>query len=148
MATKKETKLTEEAPALLLVQEEAGNPLQQKVVELEGSIKQLQEQIKDLSKTRDTLTQQVFDRDKQITKESQEHKLVIEAMKKEAELKAEQTNALSTKFNDLAKLFDEYIKGADDMVELSKLFLRNNLRTQELLQNKIKAFNGEEGEKK
>ena len=148
MATKKETKLTEETPALLLVQEESINPLQQKVVELEGSIKQLQEQIKDLSKTRDTLTQQVFDRDKQITKESQEHKLVIEAMKKEAELKAEQTNALSTKFNELAKLFDEYIKGADDMVELSKLFLRNNLRTQELLQNKIKAFNGEEGEKK
>jgi predicted RNase H-like nuclease (RuvC/YqgF family) len=148
MATKKEIKVNEEAPALLLVQEESINPLQQKVVELEGSIKQLQEQIKDLIKTRDTLTQQVFDRDKQITKEAQEHKLIIEAMKKEAELKAEQTNALSTKFNDLAKLFDEYIKGADDMIELSKLFLRNNLRTQELLQNKIKAFNGEEGDKK
>lgn len=148
MATKKETKITEETPALLLVQEESINPLQQKVVELEGSIKQLQEQIKDLIKTRDTLTQQVFDRDKQKIKEDQEHKLVIETMKKEAELKAKQTNQLSDKFNELAKLFDEYIKGADDMVELSKLFLRNNLRTQELLQNKIKAFNGEEGDKK
>jgi len=94
------------------------------------------------------LTQQVFDRDKQKIKEDQEHKLVIETMKKEAELKAKQTDALSTKFNELAKLFDEYIKGADDMIELSKLFLRNNLRTQELLQNKIKAFNGEEGVKK
>jgi len=148
MATKKEIKVNEEAPALLLVQEESINPLQQKVVELEGSIKQLQEQIKDLIKTRDTLTQQVFDRDKQKIKEDQEHKLVIETMKKEAELKAKQTDALSTKFNELAKLFDEYIKGADDMIELSKLFLRNNLRTQELLQNKIKAFNGEEGVKK
>jgi len=148
MATKKETKITEEAPALLLVQEESINPLQQKVVELEGSIKQLQEQIKDLIKTRDTLTQQVFDRDKQKIKDDQEHKLVVEAIKKESEIKAKQMEELSTKFNDLAKLFDEYIKGADDMVELSKLFLRNNLRTQELLQNKIKAFNGEEGDKK
>jgi hypothetical protein len=33
------------------------------------------------------------------------------------------------------------------MVELSRLILRNNLRTQELLQQKIKAFNGE-GDKK
>ncbi len=148
MATKKEIKVNEETTQVLLVQDSAVNPLEQKVIELEGIIKQLQEQIKDLTKTRDNLTQQVFDRDKQITKEAQEHKLVIEGMKKEAEVKAKQTEALSTKFNDLAKLFDEYIKGADDMVELSKLFLRNNLRTQELLQNKIKAFNGEEGDKK
>jgi len=148
MATKKEIKVNEAAPALLLVQEESTNPLQQKVVELEGSIKQLQEQIKDLTKTRDNLTQQVFDRDKQKIKDDQEHKLVVEAIKKESEIKAKQMEELSTKFNDLAKLFDEYIKGADDMVELSKLFLRNNLRTQELLQNKIKAFNGEEGDKK
>jgi seryl-tRNA synthetase len=145
MATKKETKITEEAPALLLVQEE---PVQHKVTELETVVKQLQEQIKDLTKTRDSLTQQVFDRDKQKIKDDQEHKLVVEAIKKESEIKAKQMEELSTKFNDLAKLFDEYIKGADDMVELSKLFLRNNLRTQELLQNKIKAFNGEEGDKK
>jgi len=47
----------------------------------------------------------------------------------------------------LAKLFEEYTKASEDAIEINKLFLRNTLRTQELLNAKIKAFNGE-GDKK
>jgi predicted nucleic acid-binding Zn-ribbon protein len=117
--------------------------LQNKVTEKQNAINQLNEQIKDLSKTRDGLTQQLFDRDKQKTKEEQETNNAVETVKKQFELVQKENKELSQKFNSLAALFDEYIKGSDDMLELSKLILRNNLRTQELLQNKIKAFNGE-----
>lgn len=134
MATKKEPVIVEEGTQTLFV-EDSKVPL-------------LEQQIKELTKTRDELTQKVFDLEKEKTRLDLEHKAQIEAMKKEAEIKAKTTETLSSKFNDLAKLFDEYIKGTDDMVELYKLFLRNNLRTQELLQNKIKAFNGDEGESK
>ena len=55
----------------------------------------------------------------------------------------------SKKYNQLANIFDEYIKASDDIVETNKLFLRNILRTQELMQIKIQAFNNEsEGGKK
>jgi len=158
MATKKESKITEEGQQVLFVQQEQTiNPLENKVIELQNKInelekeinnaKQLELQVKDLTKTRDHLTQELFDRDKQKTKELQEHNNVVDSLKKQLELQQKETNALTQKFNSMATLFDEYIKGTDDMVELSKLFLRNNLRTQELLQNKIKAFNGE-GDKK
>lgn len=53
---------------------------------------------------------------------------------------------LSKRYNELAQLFDEHIKGMDDILEINKLFLRNALRTQELINIKIKAYNGEEGE--
>jgi predicted nucleic acid-binding Zn-ribbon protein len=121
--------------------------LEKKIAETESVIKQLNEQVKDLSKTRDALTQQVFDNDKAKIKIEQEHNSTIEALKKQFELAQKEHKELSQKFNSLAALFDEHIKGADDMVELSRLILRNNLRTQELLQQKIKAFNGE-GDKK
>jgi predicted RNase H-like nuclease (RuvC/YqgF family) len=163
MATKKETKVIEEGQQVLFVQEEQQSviELQNKIVELqnklfnkeeivtntEALIKQLNEQVKDLSKTRDALTQQVFDNDKAKIKIEQEHNSTIEALKKQFELAQKEHKELSQKFNSLAALFDEHIKGSDDMVELSRLILRNNLRTQELLQQKIKAFNGE-GDKK
>lgn len=158
MATKKETKVIEEGQQVLFVQQEQiVNPLQDvvnqlknKIVGLEqqlifktNNVEQLELQVKDLTKTRDGLTQQIFDRDKQKVKEDQEHHAVVESLRKQLELQQKETSALTQKFNSMASLFDEYIKGTDDMVELSKLFLRNNLRTQELLQNKIKAFNGE-----
>jgi hypothetical protein len=53
---------------------------------------------------------------------------------------------LSKRYNELAQLFDEHIKGMDDILEINKLFLRNALRTQELINIKIKAYNGLEGE--
>jgi predicted RNase H-like nuclease (RuvC/YqgF family) len=148
MATKKETKVIEEGQQVLFVQQEqVVNPLEQTVLELQNKIVELQNNIIDLSKTRDNLTQQIFDNDKIKIKIQQEHELVISTMKKEAESKATQTEILSSKFNELAKLFDDYIKSFDDTIELQKVFLRNNLRSQELLQVKIKAFNGE-GENK
>jgi hypothetical protein len=61
----------------------------------------------------------------------------------ELEAKSKQLEILTNKFNELAKMFDEHLKGFDDILELEKLMVRNSLRTQELLQTKIKAFNGE-----
>lgn len=92
--------------------------------------------LKQVIQERDAKTQEVFDKDKQINK-----------LKGELDAKDKQMTLLSTKFNELAKLFDEYMKGAEDMVSLHQMLLRNNLRTQELMQIKIKAFNGE-GENK
>lgn len=66
----------------------------------------------------------------------------------ELDAKNKQLEILTNKFNELAKLFDEHLKGFDDILELEKLMIRNNLRTQELLQIKIKAFNGEGENKK
>jgi len=41
------------------------------------------------------------------------------------------------------------MKASDDSLEINKLFLRNMLRTQELMKLKIQAINGEgEGDKK
>ncbi|MFZ9703660.1 MAG: hypothetical protein ACO3BB_00115 [Bacilli bacterium] len=66
----------------------------------------------------------------------------------ELESKNKQLEILTNKFNELAKLFDEHLKGFDDILELEKLMVRNSLRAQELLQIKIKAFNGEGENKK
>lgn len=127
--------------------------------EKQKEVESLQHTLKQIIKERDEKTQQIFDRDKEILRlkedingKAREVEVQLGNKIKELEtqlnLKIKQYEQVSSKFNELAKLFDEYIKGADDMVELSKLFLRNNLRTQELLQNKIKTFNGEEGVKK
>lgn len=127
--------------------------------EKQKEVESLQQTLKQIIKERDEKTQQIFDRDKEILRlkedingKAREVEVQLGNKIKELEiqlnLKIKQYEQVSSKFNELAKLFDEYIKGADDMVELSKLFLRNNLRTQELLQNKIKTFNGEEGVKK
>lgn len=155
MANKKESKIVDTTEQVLLVKE--GESMSSKesalellvkqkettIKELEASINALNFQIKDLMIRKDELIQKDFDNEKLKESVAKEHKTALEAVKKESEMKAKTLEQLSNKYNELAKLFDEYIKGADDMVELSKLFLRNNLRTQELLQNKIKAFNGE-----
>jgi len=56
--------------------------------------------------------------------------------------KDEAFSKINQSYNQLASLFDEYIKGFEDSIETQKLFLRNNLRSQELLNSKIKKFNG------
>jgi len=148
MATKKESKIVDTTEQVLLVKEGEAMSSKESSLELlliqkEKTINELNLQIKDLIIRRDELIQKDFDNEKLKESVAKEHKVALDAVKKESEIKAKTLEQLSNKYNELAKLFDEYIKGADDMVELSKLFLRNNLRTQELLQNKIKAFNGE-----
>jgi len=103
--------------------------------------------LKQIIKERDEKTQTIFDKDKEIIRIQKEHEVKLKDVQMALDTKIKQYELLSSKFNDLAKLFDEYIKSSEDMVSLHQMLLRNNLRTQELMQIKIKAFNGE-GENK
>jgi chromosome segregation ATPase len=125
----------------------------------QNEINNLNTNIKQIIKERDEKTQQIFDRDKEISRLKEditgkarevEFQLgnKIKELENQLSLKLKQYEQVSAKFNDLAKLFDEYIKGSDDMIDLQQMLLRNNLRTKELLQIKIKAFNGEGDNKK
>ena len=112
------------------------NNLEKELATFHSDLEKAKQDLKTALKERDQRIQDFLD----IQKET-------DALKKEIALRNEQLETLSSKFNDLAKLFDEHLKGFDDIMEIQKLFLRNNVRTQELLQVKIKAFNGE-GDKK
>ena len=85
-----------------------------------------------LKKRNEELVTETFNRKKEIDMLKFKHG---ESQEKMAEL--------SKRYNELAKLFDEHIKGMDDILDINKLFLRNALRTQELINTKIKAYNGE-----
>ena len=162
MASKKQIDIvkpeTLEGGVLLVDQSNEISELQNDLVKKQKQIDSLQTDLKQILKERDEKTQIIFDKDKEIirlkediTGKAREVELQLGNKIKELEvqlgLKLKQYEQVSNKFNDLAKLFDEYIKGSEDMVELQQMLLRNNLRTQELLQIKIKAFNGE-GDKK
>lgn len=95
-----------------------------------------EEKITELEKRNQSLVQEVYDARKTIEKTQNK---VQEEIKSASEL--------SKKYNELAQLFDEYIKSTDDIIETSKLFLRNTMRAQELMNKKIIAFNGEEDKK-
>lgn len=126
--------------------EKTKTQLLEEVEMLTDYIEEAKAQIKQALKERDERTQQVLDVQKLLDESKVERKHEVDALQKEIQNRDRQVEAVSSKFNELAKLFDEYIKSFDDIMELQKLFLRNNLRSQELLQAKIKAFNGE-GEK-
>jgi hypothetical protein len=127
--------------------------------EKQKEVEYAQHALKQIIKERDEKTQQIFDRDKEIlrlkediTGKAREVEFQsgnkIKELENQLSLKLKQYEQVSSKFNELAKLFDEYIKSSDDMLELQQMLLRNNLRTKELLQIKIKAFNGEGDNKK
>lgn len=108
---------------------------------------QISQDLRTALKERDIRIQNFLDKQKEFDALKLEHKGEVNNLKKEIEVRDKKLEVLSSKFNDLAKLFDEHLKGFDDIMEVQKLFLRNNIRTQELLQIKIKTFNGE-GDKK
>jgi cell division septum initiation protein DivIVA len=126
--------------------EKTKNKLSEENEVLLEHIEEVKSDLKQALQERDERTQKILDNQKAYDEFKMAQKHELDALKKEIELRDKQIEALSSKFNDLAKLFDEYIKSFDDIMEVQKLFLRNNLRSQELLQVKIKAFNGE-GEK-
>lgn len=112
--------------------EKTKKQLEEALAERSTDLLKLEGEVKQILKERDARTQEVVDKARE-----------IEALKKEIASKETRMEQLSAKFNELAKLFDEYIKGFDDIMEVQKLFLRNNIRSQELLQIKIRAFNAE-----
>lgn len=112
--------------------------LEQKIAELEGQIKlHQQENVEALKKEKQKLIQELFDKEK-----------LVRQLNQTIEAKVKETQDLAQKFNELAKLFDEQLKTTGDIIEVEKLFLRNNIRLQELMAQKINAFNGEGEDKK
>jgi hypothetical protein len=136
-------------------------------IHFEGDILSLKKTLQEVIVERDQRVQEVFDRDKEIQKLKSEQEISLKNCQEqivfknnqiaanndavlntkkisvELEAKSKQLEILTNKFNELAKIFDEHLKGFDDIIELEKLMVRNSLRTQELMQTKIKAFNGE-----
>lgn len=109
--------------------------LEIRVQELEKQLENIpdENEIKDLRERRKNLTQEVFDANKKI-------KVLEDTIQSKDKIYQDITN----KFNELANLFDEYIKGFDDVIATNKLFLRTSISTKELLEIKIKKFNGSE----
>ena len=87
--------------------------------------------IKDLESRNKQLIQEVYDKGK-----------VIKTLEQSVQQKDEVFKNINNKYNELANLFDEYIRGFDDNIEINRLFLRNVLKNQELMNQKIKNFNG------
>lgn len=98
--------------------------------ELEEILKE-QENFQEIKKRNDQLVQEVYDKNK-----------AIKSLEQTLQNKEQLLSKLNQSYNDLAALFDEYIRTFEDGIEIQKLFLRNNLRNQELINAKIKNFNG------
>ena len=87
--------------------------------------------LKDLESRNKQLIQEVYDKGK-----------VIKTLEQSIQEKDEVFKNINNKYNELANLFDEYIRSFDDNIEINRLFLRNVLKNQELMNEKIKKFNG------
>jgi len=111
--------------------------LELKVQKLEQELASLEEARK-YKKRNEELLQEAFDLRQEVTN-----------IKSQMQGQQKNHQELGMRYNKLAQVFDEYMKASDDSIEINKLFLRNMLRTQELMKLKIQAFNGEgEGDKK
>lgn len=113
-------------------------------LELELKVQKLEEELASLEEARkykkrnEELLQEAFDLRNEVTQ-----------IKSKMQEQQKGQQELGMRYNKLAQIFDEYMKASDDSVEINKLFLRNMLRTQELMKLKIQAFNGQgEGVKK
>ena len=113
--------------------------LELRVEELE---KQLQEKEKEVSLLKDTKAQ-----NKTYVEEIYHKNKEIKKLTASLEEKVKTSSELGSKFNELAALFDEYMKTFEDSININELFLRNIKRGRELMNIKITAFNGREGEK-
>lgn len=70
-----------------------------------------------------------------------EHTIKINIQEKETQEK--NFKFLEEKFNDLAKIFEEYMVAFKDQIKLSEVMYKNNNYVLEALEIKIKKFNGE-----
>lgn len=104
--------------------------LELRVQELEKEL-QKANKYKEVKERNDQLIQQLYDKNK-------ETKQIREELKQQQE----KFSKVNGSYNKLATIFDEYIKSYNDAIETQKLFLRSNLRSQELMNSKIKNFNG------
>lgn len=104
--------------------------LELRVQELEKEL-QKANKYKEVKERNDQLIQQLYDKNK-------ETKQIREELKQQQE----KFSKVNGSYNKLATIFDEYIKSYNDAIETQKLFLRSNLRSQELMNSKIKKFNG------
>ena len=123
--------------------EKTKKELEEALAERSTDLLKLEGEVKQILKERDARIQEVLDKGKELDQLKIDFNVEKKGLEKQIESKEMQLQQLTAKFNELAKLFDEYIKGFDDIMEVQKLFLRNNIRSQELLQIKIRAFNGE-----
>lgn len=103
--------------------------LELRVLELERELEKANK-YKDLKEKNDQLIQQVYDKNKE-----------MKQLREELRQQREKFSKVNGSYNKLASIFDEYIKSYNDAIETQKLFLRSNLRSQELMNSKIKNFN-------
>ena len=118
-------------------------------LELEKRVAELEEKLSKVTSTNE-LKERINNyakREKQMVQENFDNRRKFETAQKTIDSGRKEYEKLSSKFNELAALFDKVLSANNDILETNKLFLRNALRVQELLNIKITAFNGGEGEK-
>ena len=108
-------------------------------LELELKVKKLEEELASLEEAR-----KYKKRNEELLQESFDLRNELTQIKSQMQEQQKGQQELGMRYNKLAQIFDEYMKASDDAVEINKLFLRNMLRTQELMKLKIQAFNGKE----
>lgn len=119
-------------------------------VELEKYVARLEKKLEkaDVSRYKEDI-ENYKKRHEEITKESYERRVKIDILEKELKQVKGIREDLGVKYNELAKLFDEHLASFNDMIETNKLFLRTIIRTKELMEIKINAFNKKgEGDEK
>jgi uncharacterized damage-inducible protein DinB len=112
-------------------------------VELELRVQELEKELKEQAIEK-SLFEDFKGQNKAKTEEIYRVTQELKKLKQKKEEDDKRFKTLTDKFNHLASLFDNYIKTFDDTVAINDLFSRNIKRAQELINIKIKAFNGRE----
>jgi hypothetical protein len=126
---------------------------QKKVKDLEQFEKQIHDLQLLVEEKEEALEDQIKARDGAISKTFQLQDVILEkehVIKTNAQEKVNQENSykfLEEKFNELAKLFEEYMLAFKEQIKLSEVMFKNNNYVLQALEIKIKKFNGENPEK-
>lgn len=112
-------------------------------------LEQLNAKVEELTKENESLLanvdmdykELVDDLQNQLETYKVETRKTISDLKDEIKFIRTEREALSTNFNSLAALFDDYIKAFDDQHILYKVMVRNSENTISLLKGKIEKFN-------
>jgi hypothetical protein len=115
----------------------------------ERQVEDLQKLVKEKERA---LEDQIKARDSAISETMRLQETVIEkeyVIKTNAEQKINQEKSykfLEEKFNDLAKLFEEYMTAFKDQIKISEVMYKNSNYVLQALEIKIKKFNGSDSE--
>jgi hypothetical protein len=117
--------------------------LEKQIHDLEFLVQEKEKGLEDQIKARDNSILKVVELENVIAQK--EHVIKTNAQEKVNQEKS--YKFLEEKFNELAKLFEEYMLAFKEQIKLSEVMFKNNNYVLQALEIKIKKFNGENPEK-